>query len=434
MKIAYLDCFSGVSGDMFLGALIAAGLEHERLLEALSRTPLHRNQLGLHWVDRKGIRAMKVDVAEEWSHEHEHHEHEYEHGHGHGHEHHGHEHENEHEHEHGHGHGVTDTGNVEGIRAIFKNCGLDPWIIGKALEAFDYIVAAESRIHGVAINQVHLHEVSAMDTVVDILGVAFGIHALKIERIVASPLELGSGIVRIAHGDYPVPAPATAEILKGIPITSGNLPGERVTPTGAALIRTFVSEFGPQPSMIVHKTGYGAGSRNDGERPNVLRLFIGDTLADPSGQTDEASIEILDMIEANIDDQNPEQIAHACEQIRLIEGVLDVMQIQGIMKKGRMGILVRILCRQAARHSVCEALIAETSTLGVRWHAVHRHPVDRQVVSVSIDGQEIRVTLAGETVAPEFEDCRQAARLSGRSVKHFYNSAIRMVKVAPPAA
>jgi len=316
---------------------------------------------------------------------------------------------------------------VDEIRAIIRGSGLEGHVIGKAIEAFDRIVAAESKIHGVPIDHVHLHEVSAIDTIVDILGVSYGIHALNIDRLVASPLELGSGMIRISHGEYPVPAPATAEILKGIPVTSGNLPGERVTPTGAALVKTFVSEFGPAPAMTIRKIGYGAGSRTDGCRPNVLKITIGDSDAGPTGPA-ESPDEALVMIETNIDDQSPEQLAHACEGIRAIDGVLDVMQIPGIMKKGRNGILVRVLSQEAARDAVCAALLAETTTLGVRWHPVSRRAVSRRIEIVEVAGCEIRVKIASDTVAPEFEDCREASRRSGRPVKSIYLEAIRICR------
>jgi hypothetical protein len=431
MRIAYLECFAGISGDMFLGALLDAGVSPKVLHDAVEALNLGAS-LSLSKVDRSGISSTKVEVLENGkpaeaathshSHEHTHHEdkshsHSHSHSHDHPHEHkeHSHSHD-EHTHSHPHTHGRSLTV----IRKLISDAKLADPIKRTAIQAFELLGASEAKIHNVDIEKIHFHEVGAVDAIVDIVAASAGIHTLGIDAWYASPLNVGGGMVDCAHGRFPVPAPATADLLRGLPTYSAHIQKELVTPTGAALIRALAPTFGSQPAMRVEKIGYGAGSRNPKDFPNVLRLSIGETT-----DTTQSSVAIL---ETALDDLSPQILAHVSERA-LALGALDVMSTAVQMKKGRLGTLITILADDAKVASLEDLLLRETSTLGVRIHHERRSCLDRTHIAVTTPYGEIRIKIGsrdGEVfnAAPEFEDCRAAAAAHSVPVKQVQQSAI----------
>ncbi|HEY0163493.1 MAG TPA: nickel pincer cofactor biosynthesis protein LarC [Edaphobacter sp.] len=442
MRIAYLECFAGISGDMFLGALVDAGVPVETLHDAVNALNLGAS-LSLDKVDRSGISSTHVRVLEngtlaeetahthshEHTHEHHHepddkhshshghtHAHEQEHKHSHSHEHPHHEHEPKHEHHHEHSHGRSLTV----IRRLIEDTKLADPIKRTAIHAFELLGASEAKIHNVDIEKIHFHEVGAVDAIVDIVAASAGIHALGVDAWHASPLNVGGGMVDCAHGRFPVPAPATADLLRDIPTYSAHVQQELVTPTGAALIRAISPTFGPQPAMRVAKIGYGAGTRNPKGFPNVLRLSIGE-----AGDASHSSVAV---IETALDDLSPQILAHVTEKA-LALGALDVMSTPVQMKKGRLGTLLTILADDEKIRTLEDLLLRETSTLGVRIHHERRTCLDRTHIAVNTPYGEIRIKLGsrgGEVfnAAPEFEDCRAAAAAHDVPVKQVQQLAI----------
>ena len=438
MRIAYLDCFAGISGDMFLGALIDAGLDPAILHQATAALNLNAT-LKIEKVDRSGISSTKVHVYEgaklaEETHVHhsnddssnhqQTHTHQYnpktQHQHKTGHTHdQPHEHDHEHPHEHTHGRSLTV------IRNLINAATLTPAVKQTAIHAFELLGASEAKIHNVPIEKIHFHEVGAVDAIVDIVAASAGIHALAVDKWHCSPLNVGGGMVDCAHGRFPVPAPATADLLRGLPTYSAHIEKELVTPTGAALIRALAPTFGPQPAMRVQHIGYGAGTRNPKDFPNVLRLSIGESEAATSPNTDTVTI-----LETAIDDLSPQILAYVTERA-LTLGALDVMSTAVQMKKGRLGTLLTILADDAQVPVLEDLLLRETSTLGVRIHHERRSCLDRAHTTVATPYGEIRIKLGsrnGEVfnAAPEFEDCRTAA------AKH--NVPLKLVQQAAIAA
>jgi pyridinium-3,5-bisthiocarboxylic acid mononucleotide nickel chelatase len=442
MRIAYLDCFAGISGDMFLGALVDAGVDPKVLHEATAALNLNAT-LKIEKVDRSGISSTKVHVyegaklAEEThAHPHEHepsdqsHQHTHNHPHTHDHEHtHEHEHEHEHKHEHTHGRSLTV------IRNLINAATLAPAIKQTAIHAFELLGASEAKIHNIPIEKIHFHEVGAVDAIVDIVANSAGIHALNTQALAetglpiqwfCSPLNVGGGMVDCAHGRFPVPAPATADLLRGLPTYSAHIEKELVTPTGAALIRALAPTFGPQPAMRVRQIGYGAGTRNPKDLPNVLRLSIGESgNAAISPNTDSVAV-----LETAIDDLSPQILAYVTERA-LALGALDVMSTAVQMKKGRLGTLLTLLADDAQVPILEDLLLRETTTLGVRIHHERRSCLDRAHTTVATLYGEVRIKLgsrSGEILnaAPEFEDCRAAA------AKH--NVPLKLVQQAAIAA
>ncbi|HPQ40596.1 MAG TPA: nickel pincer cofactor biosynthesis protein LarC, partial [bacterium] len=339
MKIAYLQCYSGISGDMLLSALLDAGIPEPAFREMLNILGIKDSEVILTKVIKKGISATSIQVVPDADRGHLH---------------------------------------VADIRSAIQTCGLSQPVIERAQRAFELIVAAESKVHGVDYDHVHLHEVSGLDTIVDLLGVSWGIEYLGIEKIYASPLNVGSGTVKISHGVVPVPAPATALILQGIPIVDDGLPGERTTPTGAALAVACVDSFSAPGRLVPLVVGYGAGMLDSGDRANVLRLIL--------GKADEVSahrtVESLMMLETDIDDDTPEIIGYAMDRIRAHPDVLDASVVPTLRKKDRPGFLVRILVRDTGVDAVSDVIFSETSTLGVRRMPVIRTCLPREVVTV----------------------------------------------------
>jgi pyridinium-3,5-bisthiocarboxylic acid mononucleotide nickel chelatase len=423
MRIAYLDCFAGISGDMFLGALIDAGVDPKVLHEAVAA--LHLNaSLKIEKVDRSGISATKIQVYEGAEPAEENHDHRDEQQ-THTHQHHpktqhqhkvGHTHDHDQTHEHAHGRSLTV------IRNLINAATFAPAVKQTAIQTFELLGASEAKIHNVPVEKIHFHEVGAVDAIVDIVAASAGIHALSIGKWFCSPLNVGGGMVDCAHGRFPVPAPATADLLRGLPTYSAHIEKELVTPTGAALIRALDPTFGPQPAMRVQQIGYGAGNRNPKDFPNVLRLSL--------GETTDATHSSVAVLETAIDDLSPQVLAYVTERA-LTLGALDVMSTAVQMKKGRLGTLLTILADDAQIPTLEDLLLRETSTLGVRIHHERRSCLDRAYTTVTTPYGEVRIKLGsrnGETfnAAPEFEDCRAAA------AKH--NVPLKLVQQAAIAA
>ncbi|HXC96519.1 MAG TPA: nickel pincer cofactor biosynthesis protein LarC [Edaphobacter sp.] len=419
MRIAYLDCFAGISGDMLLGALIDAGVDTNVLHEAVSALNLNAI-LKIEKVDRSGISSIKVHVYERNKiAEDAHHHHAEQHPHSHDHpQDHKHSHSHSHEHEHTHGRSLTV------IRNLINATNLATPIKQTAIETFELLGASEARIHNVPVEKIHFHEVGAVDAIVDIVTASAGIHALAIDKWFCSSLNVGGGMVDCAHGRFPVPAPATADLLRNLPTYSAHIEKELVTPTGAAIIRTLAPTFGPQPAMRVQQIGYGAGSRNPKDFPNVLRLYIGETEKNDTA----SSTQTVTVLETAIDDLSPQILANVTEQA-LALGALDVMSTAVQMKKGRLGTLLTILAGDAQVSALENLLLRETSTLGVRIHHERRSCLDRTHTTVTTPYGEIRIKIGsrnGETfnAAPEFEDCRAAAERHHVPVKQVHQAAI----------
>ncbi len=425
MRIAYLDCFAGISGDMFLGALLDAGVDPVILHEATAALNLNAT-LKIDRVDRSGISCTKVHVYEgaeladepnvpspadnssnhQQTHTHQHlpkTQHQHKTGHAH-----------DHTHEVGHAHGRSLTV----IRDLINAATLPTTVKQTAIHTFELLGASEAKIHNVPIENIHFHEVGAVDAIVDIVAASAGIHAIDSQARIetgnpakwhCSPINVGGGMVDCAHGRFPVPAPATADLLRGLPTYSAHIEKELVTPTGAALIRALAPTFGPQPAMRVQHIGYGAGTRNPKDFPNVLRLSIGESdEATTSPNTDTVTV-----LETAIDDLSPQILAYVTERA-LALGALDVMSTAVQMKKGRLGTLLTILADDAQVPALEDLLLRETSTLGVRIHHERRSCLDRAHTTVATPYGEIRIKLGsrnGEVfnAAPEFEDCRTAA-------------------------
>jgi pyridinium-3,5-bisthiocarboxylic acid mononucleotide nickel chelatase len=409
-RTLYLDCFAGASGDMLVGAMLDSGLDFELLRSALLKLGVEGYELSLGRVDRSGISAAKFDVhltSEPHSHEH-HHNHEHSHG------------------EHSHGHRrQSHHRSLSEIKGIISSSNLSELVKQRAQAIFQRIGEAEAKIHNVPIETVHFHEVGAIDSIVDIVGACVAFDALKIERIISSPLHVGSGTFQCAHGTYPVPGPATAELLKGIPIYSKDVEGELVTPTGAAIISTLAEGYGPMPMMKIENIGYGAGTRDYPKFPNALRAIIGE-LEEDADRTPGA----VTIIEANIDDLNAQVFGYLMEKA-LSAGALDIFYTPVQMKKNRPGVLLTLLCNPPDRERMCDLIFRETTTLGVRYRNEQREILTREFVTVETEYGPIRVKVSRArdgrvmNASPEFEDCRVAAEKSGVGLRDAQTAALK---------
>ncbi len=407
MRIGYLECFAGLSGDMLLGALVDAGVSPALLQQTAASLNLGAT-LVFESVDRSGISARKARVLVEGhdadAPEKDHHSHPHDHQHQHSHDH-SHSHDQEHAPGHTHQHGR----NLPAIREILNAAPLPSDARALALRAFELLGQAEAAIHNVPLEQIHFHEVGAVDAIADIACAAVGLTSLHVDRWYSSPINVGSGFVDCAHGRYPVPAPATASLLRGIPTYSEGPAMELVTPTGAAILRALGCEF-TRPVAAFEHIGYGAGTRNPSRFPNVLRLSIGESIA----QTDDTiARETVAVLECAIDDLSPQIVAHAT-QLALEHGALDAMAASVLMKKGRLGTLVTILCRPADAPRFEELLFRETSTLGVRTRTEQRRVLDRAHSTVTTSYGEVRIKTAAldgviTHAQPEYEDCHARA-------------------------
>ena len=451
MRIAYLECFSGISGDMFLGALLDAGVPPEVLTRTVESLGVDA-RLEISRVQRSGISAVKLDViaagekelpreefweqkAQQHSHEHSH---EHDHGHKHHHDHphthdHGHEHSHSHDHEHqhhDHQHEHHHRGLKE-IRAIIGKASISETARQKAIKIFEVLGAAEAKVHNTDIEKVHFHEVGAIDAIVDITCATVGSEALGVDEIICSPLNVGGGTVKCAHGTFPIPAPATLELLKNAPVYSGEIQKELVTPTGAAIVNVLAGRFANFPRMKPVKTGYGAGTRDFKDHPNVLRLTIGETLL----TEDHKSLipeELITILEANVDDMTPQVFGYVMERA-LHEGALDVFGTSVQMKKNRPGMLLTVLCHPEDSARLTRLIFAETTTLGVRMREEKRARLARRHLAVTTKWGEVRMKLANlngsasvTNYAPEYEDCRRIAEQERVPLKTVMQEAIRV--------
>ncbi len=421
MRIGYLECFAGISGDMLLGALVGVGVSPD-LLQQTAKALNIGAALHIHHVDRSGIRSVKVDVlengkpAEAANHHHEHESHSHEHSHKHTHAD-GHSHSHSHSHSHAgseasHSHEHTHGRSWAQIRELILHTSLPEDARALALTTFELLARAEGRIHGIPVEDVHFHEVGSVDTITDIVCGAVGLCSLGVERWQASAVNVGSGFVECAHGTFPVPAPATAELLKGIPTYAAGPKKELVTPTGAALLRALNCTFGDAPEFAADAIGYGAGTRNPERFPNVLRLSLGESSG--AERAFPANSDTVTVLECAVDDASPQVLAHALE-LAIENGALDVMATPVTMKKGRLGTLLTVLAKPEDAPALEDLLFRETTTLGVRRRTERRSILDRGFVTVDTVYGKIRVKVAGRgdetfNAMPEYEDCRRAAR------------------------
>jgi uncharacterized protein (TIGR00299 family) protein len=446
-KTAYFDCFSGASGDMILGALLDAGLPIEALREALGSLAIESGPLTAERVLRAGVSATKLrlplaeageaastksggDHHHDHGHhhhghdhrddrDHRHHEHEHDHGHDHQHDH-DHPHHDAHDHDHGHRHdhhhSLADiTRSIEG--SALSRAGKD-----RAIHLFGRLAEAEAAIHGVPLEKIHLHEVGALDSIIDIVGAVFGMEWLGADEVVVSPLNVGSGTVTCAHGEFPVPAPATARLLTGVPVYAGAVASELVTPTGALLLTDYASRFGPLPAMRIGTIGYGAGTKDFPAQPNVLRLVVGETGSAQDGER-------VVVIECEIDDMNPQLFGPLMDGL-YAAGALDVFYAPVQMKKNRPGTLVTVVAPPARREALSSVLFTESTTIGVRYQEVMRECLEREVRAMETPVGRIRFKVATRggrilNASPEFEDCARLAAERGLPVKDVQAMAVK---------
>jgi uncharacterized protein (TIGR00299 family) protein len=446
MRIAYLDCFSGISGDMFLGALIDAGVPFDRLQETVRALNIGAT-LERSRVTRNGIGATKIDVlvggvkdmpreefhAQKHTHDdgttHSHTNDLAKHEHAHTHDHHDHE---THGHSHSHDHGAHTHRGLREIREVIKTAVIAENARRIALNAFELLGRAEAKIHNRELETVHFHEVGSVDAIVDIVCAAVGADWLNIDEWRSSALNTGSGHVHCAHGTLPVPAPATLEILKGAPIYSSGIKKELVTPTGAAILRTLVTDFTPLPStplpsMRVDSTGYGAGARDFADNANVVRLTIGETL---DAESHASSRDTIAVLEANVDDSTPQVVGYTLERL-FGAGALDAFTTPVQMKKSRPGVVITVLAKPQDEQRMAEILLSETSTIGVRTRHEQRIVLDREHVTLRSEWGPLRVKVARlngvvKNFSPEYEDCRAAALAHGVPLKQVLQEAVRL--------
>jgi uncharacterized protein (TIGR00299 family) protein len=422
MRIAYLDCFSGISGDMFLGALVDAGVSPKVLEDTVTALDIGA-RIEVSRVERGGISAAKVDVYshgekdlpreviwEQGGHEHSHGQKRKDANRGHRH------HENIH-----HAHGRS----LSAIRATIEKAAISPTAKATATRVFEAMGAVEAEIHNTSIEKVHFHEVGAVDAMVDIVCGAVGADALGVGEWVCSPLNVGGGTVKCAHGTLPVPAPATLKLLQDAPVFSSGPQVELVTPTGAALVKTLASRFGSVPPMKIERSGYGAGSRNFADHPNVFRLIIGEAATALSTSSDTVTV-----LEANLDDLSPQVLAYAME--RLLEaGALDVFSAPVQMKKNRPGALLTVLTKPEDSDRMVKMIFAETTTLGIRRRDECRHTLARRWENVQTEWGTVRIKIASmngsvANYAPEYEDCRALAESHHVPLRTVMQEAVRL--------
>lgn len=428
MRILYYDCFSGISGDMNLGAMIDLGIDKDYLIGELSKLNISGYNIEVSIDNRKGITGTKVKVrleSEEVHHHHDEHDHNYSHHHEHDHHHHEHSHDHNHihdhhshgEHVHSHGESEHQHRNLKDIEDIIDNSSLSERVKALSKKIFLKVAEAEAKIHGKPLMEVHFHEVGALDSIIDIIGAAICLDYLKVDKVMAGSVELGGGFVKCAHGLFPVPAPATAEILKGIPIKLGAVPFETTTPTGAAILAAIVDEFTDKKEFTINKVAYGIGHR-DTEIPNVLRVYLGEVqektaFGEAAVEKNSKVYEEAFVLECNIDDMNPELYDYVMEKL-FNEGSMDVFMTPIIMKKGRPGIKLSVLCDESIEKKLIEVLLRETTTLGVRKYKVEKSMLKREFSSLQTRYGEVRVKTAylnGEKVKckPEYDDCKRIA-------------------------
>lgn len=378
-RIGYADCFSGVSGDMLLGALLHAGFDRGHLAEELAKLRLPGLDMQITDKTVQSIGCVQVKVNSERRQE---------------------------------------LRTLPAILALLQASDLDAPVVKRASDVFRALATAEAKVHNIAIEEVHFHEVGALDTIVDVVGVVFGLQQLGIQRLVSSPLPTGHGFVECAHGLLPLPAPAVCELLQGIPTYGVELRQELITPTGAALIATLADSFGPLPPLTIVATGYGSGSRvlTSGQ-PNLLRLIIGDAVGVMESQ-------VVEVIETNLDDWSPEGFPHLTDLLFAL-GAVDVTLTPVHMKKGRPGFTLQVISPLAFAHPLKETILAHTTAIGLRFRREERQTLPRQIVTITTRWGEIKakkvLTSAGWVVHPEYEECRTVALSHGLPLSEVYN-------------
>ena len=416
-KTLYFDCFSGAAGDMIIGAILDLGLPIDELRGALGSLAIDYGDVSVERVLRAGISASRFRVHAEddaaadarsgtHAHDERHNEQRPADQRESGHVGHGHGHDRQHAHRRdGHAHHHAHR-SLSDIGALVRRSALSPAGRDRAMHLFERLAEAEAAIHAMPVDQVHLHEVGAVDSIIDIVGAVFGLEWLAADQIVASPLNVGSGTVTCAHGTFPVPAPATARLLANVPIYAGEVASELVTPTGALLVTAYAEHYGPLPAMEIGAIGYGAGSRDFKGHPNVLRLLLGTSAA-------RRAAERIVKIECEIDDMNPQLFGPLMDALAA-DGALDVFYAPVQMKKNRPGTLVTVIVPPDRKDAVVSRIFAETTTIGVRFSEMLRDRLDREIVSVDTPLGAIRFKVAGRAgrvinAAPEFDDCARIA-------------------------
>ena len=371
MKIAYFDCFAGASGDMILGALVDAGLDPVLLNRELAKLHLDHWALSFKPAVKRGLGGCQA-VVETGAHRHHPHR------------------------------GLGD------IRSLIEASALSQDIQEKSMAIFTRLARAEARVHRTEVEAVHFHEVGAVDAIIDVVGAVSGLSLLGIEAVYCSAIHLGSGTVACAHGILPVPAPATLELVKGLPVYATEIQGELLTPTGAAILSTLAREFGPMPALTVDKSGYGAGTANP-EIPNLLRVVIGNTALDSNDcETDQVAV-----METAIDDMNPQIYDYVMQQA-LSQGALDIFLKPVQMKKNRPGVLLTLMCKPGDLHRFSRFLLKETTSIGLRWRFESRIIARREIreISTSLGAVRVKTARIQDDIihqSPEFEDCKKIA-------------------------
>ncbi|MCS6874202.1 MAG: nickel pincer cofactor biosynthesis protein LarC [Pyrinomonadaceae bacterium] len=384
MKCLYFDCFSGASGNMILGALISLGLSSEELIERLKSLKVKNFQIDISRKEKSGISAVYVDVkaADEKKHRH-----------------------------------------LPEIERIIQDSNLSDGVKRKACAIFRRLAEAEAKIHGIPLEKVHFHEVGAIDAIIDVVGACIGFEALEIEKFFCSPINLGSGFVEMAHGKFPVPAPATCELLKGALVYSSGVQGELITPTGAAVISTVCESFGDFPRMKLKAIGYGAGTTDFKEFPNVLRVFLGDLVSKDSNR------ETLALLETNVDDASPQTLGFLMERV-MEEGALDCWFAPIQMKKNRPAVLVSVLCRKDVVEKFCEIIFRETGSLGIRITDTEREAVVRENIRFESKYGLVRLKkskLKGKVlnIKPEYDDLSLIAKRTNKPIREVEREVLR---------
>ena len=432
MRILYFDCFNGASGDMILGALLDAGVSLDGLRAALGSLAIDGCDIAADRVLRAGVSATKFRVVErepagaaaahDHGHDHLHpHTHDHEHDHAHGHPHHHHEHP--HRHHAGHRHR-----SLPEIARLIDGSALTAAGKDRAKALFARLAEAEAAIHAMPVDTVHLHEVGALDSIVDIVGAVYALEALSVDRIVVSPINVGRGMVQSAHGVFPVPAPATVRLLADAPVFSRGPEAELLTPTGALLLTAYADAFGPLPAMRVSATGYGAGDHQFADTPNVLRVLVGEasTGAVPEGLPGGDRVLV---VESEIDDMNPQLFGPVMDRLYAV-GAVEVFLVAVQMKKGRPGTLVSVLVPPGKKDAVVDVLFRETTTIGVRFAEWQRECLAREIVEVTTPYGPVRVKVARRDGVvmngqPEFDDCAGLAARQGVATKDVHAAALQ---------
>jgi uncharacterized protein (TIGR00299 family) protein len=445
MKTLYLDIFSGISGDMLIGALIDLGVSPNTLDGELNKLHLDGYHLHVGRAEKSQIRGTKFDVHldhDHANHDHDHaHEHEHvhadgtHHSHSHFHSDSSHSHPHSHAHEHSHPHEHTHGRNFAGIKQLILSSEVSDWVKEKSVNVFHRIAVAEGKIHGLPPEEVHFHEVGAVDSIIDIVGGCIALELLGKPRVLAAPVVEGAGFINCAHGRFPIPAPATLAILgaRGIALAQCEEPHELVTPTGAAMLAEFAESFGPMSGLVADRIGFGLGTRDNETRPNVLRAILGETTQTAVSSAHDWDTDTIAVLETNLDDINAEILGHFVEQA-LAAGALDVFHTPIQMKKNRPGVLLTVLCAAADADKFCGLMLRETSAFGVRRSSSERRKLRREFVQVMTPHGEVTVKLGkldGKIIqaAPEYESCRTLAERAHVPLKEIYEAAQKALKI-----